>query len=118
MRTLLSVAIAVGLLLELTTWATAAERKAKHAHGTVKSLDGNVLTVEVVKGKKGQQTTSEEKFTLTKDTKFERVTRVKGEKGKTETTPAERGEVVAGAKVSIVTEGGKVQKVALHGKKK
>src|SRR5437660_12481728 len=98
MRTLLSIAIAVGLLLELTTWAPAAEKKVKRAHGTVKSVDGNVLTVEVVQGKKGQRTTSEEKFTLTTNTRFERVTRVKGEKGKTETTDADRGEVIAGAK--------------------
>jgi hypothetical protein len=102
-------ALAIGCLICTTgSTALAKAKSAKKADqpqtvlGTVKSVDGNALTVETKKGGAKQ-------FQLSDDTKYQ----LKGKKDSAE-QPAVRSDVKEGQRVSVTAKGDQVQSIVIE----
>jgi hypothetical protein len=106
-------ALAIGCLICTTgSTALAKAKSAKKADqsqtvlGTVKSVDGNALTVETKKGGAKQ-------FQLSDDTKYQ----LKGKKDSAEQAAA-RSDVKEGQRVSVTAKGDQVQSIVIETKGK
>lgn len=121
MRYVASILFAALLALIFQTPGSAAavkKVKTKPAQGSVEAVEKNVLTVKVAPGKKRGGEATEKKFKLNSDTKYERVSKVKGQKGQTETKEAKFEDIAAGEHVVIHFKGDTAEKVVMMGKAK
>ena len=108
----LAAMVICGLILTTGSVALAKAKPGKKADqalvvlGTVKSIEGNSITLETKKGGSKQ-------FQLTDDTKYKQA----GKKGSDE-KPADRTDVKAGQRAAVTAKGDQVQTIVIESKQK